>query len=60
MTEEPAMYTLQDVKQLRDELGCSLLEAKKIFDKRMLMIRISQAKTVEDLKPLMLKILDMT
>ena len=59
MTEEAALYSPQDVIDLRNELGCSLMEAKRVFDIKMLVIEITQAKTLEDLKPVLLKIVTM-
>ena len=59
MSEEPATYTAQHVVDLREELGCSLQEAKRILDKGTLIMQITHAKSVEDLKPILLKLLDM-
>ena len=59
--EEETMshYTADDVKKLRLELGIGMHEAKAILDKQLLLLQITEAKTIEDLKPLLLKIVDM-
>lgn len=59
MTEEAALYTPQDVIDLRNEIGCSLMEAKRIFDIKMLVIEINNMKNIENLKPVLLKIVTM-
>ena len=47
-------YTAQDVKDLSRKLGIGLHEAKAKFDKLEMIQQISEAKTVEDIKPILL------
>jgi len=53
------MITAEQVKSLSEFKGISLLEAKMRLDKLDMLQQINQAKTVQDLKPILLKMVDM-
>ena len=53
------MITAEQVKALSDQFGISLTEAKIKLDKLALLQQINNAKTINDLKPVLLKIVDL-
>jgi len=51
-------YTAEDVKKLSEKLDISLHEAKKRLDRLKLMQLLNEAKSVQDLKPILLTLID--
>ena len=49
--------TAERVKQLRDELGIGIHEAHTMLKREQLLIQFDQAQTIEQLKPVLRKIL---
>ena len=49
--------TAKSVRELRDAQGCSMMEAKEMLVKQQMVETVQQAKTLEDLKPVLLWIL---
>ena len=49
--------TAERVKQLRDELGVGIQEAHTMLKREQLLIQFDQAQTIEQLKPVLRKIL---
>lgn len=43
-------FTAEDVKRLRDDLGISIFEAKRMLMAESLLTRCENAQTVDDLK----------
>lgn len=52
--------TADDVKQLAREKGISLIEAKRLLDRIEMLHQINDAKTINDVRPILLKLLDKT
>ena len=50
-------YTAGDVKELSTKLGIGLHEAKAKLDKLVMLQQVNEAKTVNDLKPVLLKLI---
>jgi len=51
------MLTAQDIKLKSRIEGISLTEAKRDLDKLAMLQQLNNAKTVQDLKPLLLKLI---
>ena len=52
------MITAKQVKELAELKCISLNEAKKQLEKLHMMQQVNEAKTVNDLKPILLKLID--
>ena len=53
------MITIKQIKEFANQHGIGMLEAKCKLDKLGIMQDINNAKTIQDLKPLLLKMVDM-
>jgi len=53
------MATGEQVKELSELQNISLLEAKRKLDKLAMLQQITTANTLHDIKPVLLKIIDM-
>ena len=51
--------TADAVRAMREERGCGMIEAKRILTKRILSEACAEAQTVDDLRPIILKLIDM-
>jgi hypothetical protein len=58
LREVPLKTISEEIRQIRTERHCSLLEAKRIWELEKLKIEIGQAKTQIELKRVLLKIVD--
>lgn len=46
-------YNLEEIRKIRDAHEVSLFEAKAIYMRRLLLTKISEATSVDDLKPIL-------
>lgn len=51
-------YTAEDLRRIQAEHRISIHEAKLRLDKLAMMQQVTQAKTLEDIKPILLKLID--
>lgn len=56
-TPEQRETLLERIRELRAERGIGLLEAKRIAEREAALIAIANARTVEDLKQILIKMI---
>ncbi len=51
-------YTAQQVKELSTKLGIGLHEAKLRLDKLAMLRQVADAKSIDDIKPILYRLID--
>jgi hypothetical protein len=54
------MTTIEKIKHIQKNKNCSIIEAKRVLDKAGLLFDIHNAKTINDLKLIIMKLIDLT